>query len=107
MSQHGCRAALPESDRYTLDGLAARFEDFGVTRRKINRWVTDGLIPHAHGSQSNCRWAYYDSTHVRAIQALIAVREHAPHFADLARFLKDQNISIIQYAQQRGIVSHA
>lgn len=99
------RAVSARPEIYSLDGLAAHFEDFGVTRRKIQRWVNDGLIPPAHGT--NPRWKYYDATHIRAIRAVIAVRENNTTFADLIQFLKEEGISVTDYAKARGLTSHA
>ncbi len=80
----------------TSRDLAARF---GVSHRTINEWVRRGVIPPARGGPGPA--AYYDSEHVEAIQAWLALRHHFVSGAAAIAYCRENGITLAQYLRER------
>lgn len=78
-----------------IDELRSRF---GLSRHSIHEYVRDGLIPPPSGVG---RWARYGSAHVAAIAAYRALLDNNTCQKDLARHLKQEGISIVEYLRRR------
>ena len=78
-----------------IDELADRV---GLTPRCIKRLKANGIIPRARGYG---RWSEYGPEHVAAARAWLALRHHNTTSRDLAVFLREENITIVEYADIR------
>lgn len=73
-------------------------ERFGVSRRTINDWVQEGIIPRPTGRGPNAR---YTTVHVEAIQAWFAFRHHFVSGAEAIAFCRESGITLTEYLKQR------
>lgn len=72
---------------------------FGVSRRTIHDWRERGIIPPPHGGRGLA--AHYDSEHVEAIQAWLALRHHFVTGAAALAHCRENGITLTQYLHER------
>lgn len=90
------------SHQYSRESLAGLFE---ISPRRISYWVNMGLLSPARGKPgSSPRSRYFDDGHVREIRALLAVRDNNTRDHELGSFLREEGMTILQYARERNLM---
>ncbi len=78
-----------------IDEFRARW---GYSRRYIKLLRDQGFLPPPHGIK---RWALYGPEHIAAVEAYRALRHLNATKTDVAQFLREEGIDIIEYAHRR------
>lgn len=72
---------------------------FGVSPRTIHDWIQRGIIPRPRGGRGPA--ARYDSEHVEAIQAWLALRHHFVSGAAALAYCRENGITLTRYLRER------
>jgi DNA-binding transcriptional MerR regulator len=85
--------------RLSREGLAAECD---VTPRRISYWITEGLVPPAHGTNPRNKW--YGPDHVAAVCAVKTIREYNTRLYELGAYLREEGIPLVEYVQRRKVL---
>lgn len=78
-----------------IDELADRV---GLSRWTIKHLIRERIIPPARGVG---RWATYGPEHVAAARAWKKLRHASTTTTELAEFLQDERITVVEYVRRR------